>query len=134
MKIYEKHKELLDRALKAIHERTFYAAYPEHPKAYGEEAPKQGEEEYKNLLNNNFSLLLQGNTNDWGGEEVSPYTMNSLGVKYPLFNVNDVIKKSKSAQKIWRKISVEERAGMLVETIEEMKKHFFSIEIGRAHV
>ncbi len=133
MKIYEKHKELLERALKAIHERTFYAAYPEHPKAYGEEAPKQGEEEYKNLLNNNFSLLLQGNTNDWGGEEVSPYTMNSLGVKYPLFNVNDVIKKSKSAQKIWRKISVEERAGMLVETLEEMKKHFFSIAHATMH-
>ena len=54
-------------------------------------------------------------------------------VKYPLFNVNDVIKKSKSAQKIWRKISVEERAGMLVETIEEMKKHFFSIAHATMH-
>ena len=35
-------KEIVDKAIKAIHERVFYAQYPEHPKAYGEDAPKLG--------------------------------------------------------------------------------------------
>ena len=78
MNLFEKHKALIERALQAINERTFYAAYPEHPKAYGEEAPKAGEEEYKNCLNNNFTGLLQGDAKEFAGEEVSPYTMTAL--------------------------------------------------------
>ena len=29
MSLFEKHKELIERAVKANHERTYYAAYPE---------------------------------------------------------------------------------------------------------
>ena len=133
MSLYEKHKPLLDRALQAIHERTFYAAYAEHPKAYGEEAPKQGEDEYKNLLNNDFTSLVQGDATEFAGEENSPYTLSNLGVKYPIFNTSDVIEKSKTALKSWKKISPQERAGALVETIEEIKKHFFSIAHATMH-
>ena len=133
MSLYEKHKAILDRALQAIHERTFYAAYAEHPKAYGEEAPKAGEEEYKNLLNNNFNTLLQGDAKEFAGEEISPYTMTALGVKYPIQDSKEVIEKSKAAFKSWKKISVQERAGALVETIEEIKKHFFSIAYATMH-
>ena len=59
MSLFEKHKSILDNAIKAIHERKFYAQYPEHPKAYGEEAPKKALDWFNGILNNQFNDLLQ---------------------------------------------------------------------------
>ncbi len=133
MNLFEKHKALIERAQQAINERTFYSAYPEHPKAYGEEAPKAGEEEYKNCLNNNFNGLLQGDAKEFRGEEVSPFTMSALGIKYPIHDSAQLIEKSKTAFKSWKKNSPQERAGALVETLEEIKKHFFAIAHATMH-
>ena len=74
------YKEIIDNAIKAIHARTFYAQYPEHPKAYGEEAPVRGLEAYNKQLDKPFSGLLQQNPAGWVGEEVSPYTGKALGI------------------------------------------------------
>ena len=59
------YKEIIDNAIKAIHARTFYAQYPESPKAYGEEAPVKGLEAYNNQLGKSFNGLLQQNL--WHG-------------------------------------------------------------------
>src|SRR6185436_15639000 len=102
MSLFEKHKELIERAIKANHERGYYAAYPEIPKAYPEDALAKGQEQYKNFLNKNFSLL-QSDAGKWEGEEVSPYTQENLGVKYPVYGVDDLIEKAKTAAASWRK-------------------------------
>jgi hypothetical protein len=34
MSLFEKHKGIIDRAIQAINERSYYAAYPELPKVY----------------------------------------------------------------------------------------------------
>lgn len=133
MTLFEKHKPLLDAAIKAIHERKFYAAYPEHPKAYGEESPKAGEERFKNLLNKNFDSLKQSKPSVFEGEEVSPYTLQPLGIKYPVYPAEEVIAKSKNAFKSWSKTTPEERAGVLIETLEEIKEHFFDIAYATMH-
>ena len=39
-----KHKERIEQAIKALQERTFYAPYPENPKAYDAKADAQGKE------------------------------------------------------------------------------------------
>ena len=80
-------KEIINKAVKAIHERVFYAQYPEHPKAYGEEAPKTGFAAFNNQLGKPFNGLLQQNPVEWVGEEISPYTMKPLGITYPVFDV-----------------------------------------------
>lgn len=133
MSIFEKHKELIDRAIKANHERSYYAAFPELPKAYPEDALVKGQEQYKNYLNKNFPLLLQDAPGKWEGEEISPYTQESLGVKYPVYGVDDLIGKAKSAVSSWKKISPQERAGILVESLEKMKEHFFDIAFATQH-
>lgn len=133
MSLFEKHKELIDRAIKANHERSFYAAYPELPKAYSEDALAKGQEQYKNYLNKNFPLLLQDAPGKWEGEETSPYTQDSLGVKYPVYPVEDLIGKAKSAGSKWKKASAQERAGVLVESLEKMKEHFFDIAFATQH-
>lgn len=133
MSLFEKYKPLLDRAVQAVHERTFYAAYPEHPKAYGEDAPGKGEELYKDFLNNRFNLLHQENETGWAGEEISPYTQLPLGVQYPLFPVTELIQHAKKAGISWKKIPAQERAGILVDTLEKMKEHFFDIAQATMH-
>ena len=34
MSLYEKHAELLEKAVAALHTRDYFTPYPEHPKAY----------------------------------------------------------------------------------------------------
>ena len=86
-----KHQNTIENAVKANHERTFYSQYPEHPKAYGENAAEQAEARYKDLLQKPYRQLLQTGESTWAGEEVSPFTQESLGITYPLWVGGDEV-------------------------------------------
>ncbi|HWB64487.1 MAG TPA: phenylacetic acid degradation protein PaaN [Chitinophagales bacterium] len=126
-------KEIVDKAVKAIHERTFYAQYPEHPKAYGEDAPGIGLSEYNNQLGKAFNRLLQQNPVAWEGEEVSPYTLKPLGVTYPVFEVETLVVRAGRAFGAWKNVSVDDRAEILVEALEKIKYRFFEIAYSTHH-
>lgn len=133
MTLSENHKSILDNAIKAIHERAFYAAFPEHPKAYGEEAPSKGLEVYSTYLGKKFELVGQGEGQSWEGEEISPYTMQPLNISYPIYEVEDLISGSENAFKGWRKTTAAERAAVLIESLEKIKAHFFDIGLATQH-
>ncbi|WP_143307969.1 phenylacetic acid degradation protein PaaN [Chitinophaga vietnamensis] len=128
-----KHQNTIDNAVKANHARTFYSQYPEHPKAYGDEAHAIGVQSYQQMLNKPFKQLLQTGETAWAGEEVSPYTQEVLGVTYPLFAIPDLIAKAAAAGKSWSKTPVKERAAILTETLERIKDHFFDIANATMH-
>ncbi|UYQ92334.1 phenylacetic acid degradation protein PaaN [Chitinophaga horti] len=123
---------MLDNAVKASHDRTFYAQYPEHPKAYGEEAPQSGEVAFKAMLGRPFDRLLQ-DTDNWQGEEVSPYTMEPLAISYPIIPPDALVMAAQSAAKAWAKLPVTERAAILTESLEAIKQHFFEIAYATMH-
>ncbi|MBS1613656.1 MAG: phenylacetic acid degradation protein PaaN [Bacteroidetes bacterium] len=127
------YKEIVDNAIKAIHERTFYAQYPEHPKAYGEEAPNKGQEAYNAQLGNQFKGLLQQNPTGWAGEETSPYTAKALGITYPVFEVDTLIVRAGRAFDTWKKTSADVRAEVLVDALERVKHRFFEIAHATQH-
>ncbi|SKD07762.1 phenylacetic acid degradation protein paaN [Chitinophaga ginsengisegetis] len=131
--LVNKHQNIIDNAVKANHERTFYSQYPEHPKAYGEEAHAKGVQSYQQLLGKPFKQLLQTGETGWSGEEVSPYTREVLGVTYPVFAIGDLLKKATEAGKSWAKVPVAERAGILTETLERIKDYFFDIANATMH-
>jgi len=133
MSYFEKHESILERAIEANLERTFFAQYPEHPKAYGENAVADGETAFKNTLGQSFSELMQEGAKSWGGEENSPYTLENLNIKYPLFDANTLVARAKAAKKEWAKLGPEERAGILVETLERVKERFFEIAYATMH-
>ncbi len=133
MALTDTYKSIIDNAVKAIHKRDFYAAYPEHPKAYGEDAPKKGMEEFQAALNKNFDGLLQERPAGYVGEEVSPYTIEPLGVKYPQFTVADLISRGDAAFQSWKKVSVDDRANVLVDSLERIKGKFFAIANATMH-
>jgi len=126
-------KEIVEKAIKAIHERIFYAQYPEHPKAYGEDAPGLGLTAFNNQLGKPFKGLLQQNPVAWEGEEVSPYTLKPLGITYPVFEVDTLVVRAGRAFDTWRKVSVDDRAEILVEALEKVKYRFFEIAHATQH-
>jgi phenylacetic acid degradation protein paaN len=126
-------KEIVDKAIRANHERIFYAQYPEHPKAYGEDAPGLGVTAFNNQLGKQYAGLLQQNPVGWEGEEVSPYTLKPLGITYPVFEVETLVVRAGRAFSAWKNVSVDDRAEILIEALEKVKYRFFEIAYATHH-
>ncbi len=128
-----KHQSILDRAIQANHERSFFAQYPEHPKAYGDEGMQTGLANVQGLYNNFYKGLLQENMDNSVGEEVSPYTQEPLNVRYPTANTAVFIKQAQHAFSSWKKLSKEQRADILIECLEQIKTKFYEIAYATMH-
>jgi phenylacetic acid degradation protein paaN len=135
MSLYKKHDSTLNRAIKALHDRTFYAAFPEHPSptVYGETADADGQAKFKASLGKKFEELLQESPERWAGDEESPYLQEHLKIQYPIFTSKQLIERSKKAFQQWRKMHVNDRAGILVESLERVKARFFEIAYATMH-
>jgi phenylacetic acid degradation protein paaN len=135
MSLFEKHQLTLTKAIEALHARTFYAAFPEHPApaVYGETADADGQAKFKSALGKKFEELKQTGELNWAGQEESPYLQELLTITYPTFSTDSLISKSKSAFQVWRKVSKEDRAGILLESLERLKKRFFEIAYATMH-
>lgn len=119
------HDETLARALQAINERTFWSAYPEHPKAYGEDAPIEGEAAFNALLGTEFDT---GQVNDGfvGVEETSPYGLE-LNISYPQTTVDRVIADAALALDSWRRTTPAERADVCLEILTRLAATSFEM-------
>lgn len=135
MGLFEKHSTLLNQAIEALHKRTFFAAYPEHPApaVYGETADADGQAAFRATLGNKFALLKQANATAWIGIEESPYTQEPLGITYPAFSIDTLINHAQSAYHVWRKVSVQERTGILIESLDRVRARFFEIAYATMH-
>lgn len=135
MNLYTKHKDTLNKAINALHTRTFFAAFPEHPApaVYGETADADGQAKFKAQLGKKFEELAQGNAESWAGQEESPYLQDTLKISYPTYSALTLIEKSKAAFHTWRKVSAEDRAAILMESLERMKARFFEIAYATMH-
>lgn len=129
----KKYLEILERAVEANRLRSFFAQYPEHPKAYPAEAPEKGAQAFRAHLNKDFDELLQGTPEGRAGEEVSPFTREALGIRYPLYSVETLLKNAAEARSAWRKETIEERALILVDALERIKERFFEIANATMH-
>lgn len=126
-------KERLEAAYAAQQSRTYFAAWPESPRAYAEDGMAQGLSAFQSLLTQNFTELLQDGSQGWVGEEVSPYMMTGLGVQYPKFAPEVLIANAKSAQKIWAKTSADIRAAVLLDALDRVALRFFEIAYATMH-
>ncbi len=134
MRLFEKHAELLRTAIASVYARRFYAAFPEHPKAYGEDAFKEGWKKYQSLLNNPFDELLQEKElAKWIGSEVSPYTLEALRVTYPSISVSALVERSRMAFDEWKYVAADIRAGILIESLMRFRDRFFEVAHATMH-
>lgn len=135
MSLFEKHQQRINQAIAALHSRTFYAAFPEHPAPaiYGETADADGQAKFKATLGKKFEELSQADPAAWSGQEESPYMQEPLGISYPTFSVDALMDRSEKAFHSWRKRTPEERAGILVESLDRVKNRFFEIAYATMH-
>ena len=126
-------KERLEAAYAAQQSRTYFAAWPESPRAYAEDGMAQGLSAFQSLLTQNFTELLQDGSQGWVGDEVSPYMMTGLGIQYPKFAPEVLIANAKSAQKVWSKTSADIRATVLLDALDRVALRFFEIAYATMH-
>ena len=126
-------KERLEVAYAAQQSRTYFAAWPESPRAYAEDGMAQGLSAFQSLLTQNFTELLQEGSQGWVGDEVSPYMMTGLGVQYPKFAPEVLIANAKLAQKVWSKTPADVRAAVLLDALDRVALRFFEIAYATMH-
>ncbi|GAB3841384.1 phenylacetic acid degradation protein PaaN [Hymenobacter jeollabukensis] len=129
------HQAILDRAVQALHQRTFFAPYPENPapEVYGAEADAQGRAAFTARRGQPFQELQQGEPQGWAGQEESPYEQAGLDIKYPFFAPETLVQNAQAAFDAWRKVKPADRAALLIESLEGMKQRFFEIAYATMH-
>ncbi|MES2379977.1 MAG: phenylacetic acid degradation protein PaaN [Bacteroidota bacterium] len=133
LNLFEKHQAVLNTAIKALSDRTYYTPYPENPKAYAEDADAKAKAWISAAMNNDFKSLKQSGASTWHGEEISPFLQVGIGVQYPIFAVETLIGNATNAQKTWSKTDVNTRAAILIEALERVSARFFDIAYATMH-
>lgn len=131
--LVETQKELLENASRAMKNRTFYAAWPEHPKAYDEAANAKSVEWFQKQLNHNFSELQQSDADGMAGTEFSPFTMERLNIMYPTFSVETLMKRANEVLESWRYAAPDARIAVLLNSLDRIKDRFFDIAYATMH-
>ena len=125
--LFERHRALLERAVQAIHERSYWSAFPESasPKVYGEGAAEAGKAEFDALLTCRFPLTQPATVGDVGGER-SPFGI-PLGVTYPKPDIDGLFAAVGRAHDQWRKADPETWAGVCLEILVRINKASFAM-------
>jgi phenylacetic acid degradation protein paaN len=126
--LYDKHRHTLEQALDTIDRRAYWSSYPEHPKAYGEDAPTEGEAAFQARLGKPFPID-QPHEGYLAVEETSPYGID-LSIEYPSSSIDDLVQAAKVAMTDWGRASPETRAGVLLEALDRLAATSF--EMGNA--
>jgi phenylacetic acid degradation protein paaN len=123
----ERRRELLDRALRAIRERTFFSAFPESPspRVYGDDAADAGRQAFETLLHRRFDLG-QPATAAWVATERSPWGPE-LGVEYPVPDVDALLAAQTAAVPAWRAAGPVARAALCVEMLVRINAASFEL-------
>jgi phenylacetic acid degradation protein paaN len=121
------HRPLLDKALDACSERYSWSGWPESPssKIHGEEKPAAGRAEFEALLGSDFPLDQPGEVARIG-EELSPYTGEPLGVRYPRMDVDELYRAIDRARPAWAAASPRERVGVCLEILQRCSGQLFA--------
>ncbi|UYZ64786.1 phenylacetic acid degradation protein PaaN [Hymenobacter weizhouensis] len=131
----QKHQATLEAAVQALHGRTFYAAFPENPSPdiYGADADAQGRAAFEARRSQPFAELQQGEPEAWVGQEESPYEQAPLGITYPFYSPETLVRNAQEVFGEWRKLKPAQRAALLTESLEGMRQRFFEIAYATMH-
>jgi phenylacetic acid degradation protein paaN len=125
--LYERHRELLDRARTALGTREYWSPYPESPSksVYGETAAAEGQQAFTALLGKPFPVEVPGARGEVRTER-SPYG-SDLGITYPKADPEALLAAARAALPGWRAVGPHGRAGVAVEILSRVNARSFEI-------
>ncbi len=124
--LFERHAATLQKALDACAGRYHWTAYPESPSSriHGEERPRAGRAAFEALLGRDFPLQQPGEIGRTGAE-VSPYTREPLGIRYPKMDVAVLYRAVEQAMPAWAAASPRTRVGICLEMLDRCADRLF---------
>jgi phenylacetic acid degradation protein paaN len=126
-----RHRETLDAALTAIASREYWSAYPEMPKAYGDDGPAAGEAAFKAHLGHPFELDQPTDGTSVGSER-SPFGLE-LGVTYPHADADALIEAATAALPAWRDAGADARVAVALEILARLNARSHEIALAVQH-
>jgi phenylacetic acid degradation protein paaN len=128
--LFERHRELLERAVAATRSREYFSAYDESPspRIYGEDAAPAGKAAFEALLGSAFPLDTPGATGTVSGEK-SPFGF-SLEVAYPRVTADGVetlLDAARAGMKDFRDAGPQGRVGVCVEILHRLHQRIFEL-------
>ncbi len=130
--LYDQYKGTLDKALDAIRTRTYWSAYPESPRAYGDAANAEGEAAFRARLGEPFTVEGQPAKGSTTVTETSPYGMD-LGITYPDSTPDQLLGVAAAAMPGWAAVGPNTRAGVLLEILDRLSRHSFEMAYAVMH-
>jgi phenylacetic acid degradation protein paaN len=122
IELFAQHEPTLQRALTAIRERSYWSAFPENLKAYGNpDAPDgtasaaQGKAAFDAYLGQPFPLEQDSTDGEVAGER-SPYGID-LAITYPHADVDALLAAAQQAIPAWRDAGPDARTGVVLEIL-----------------
>ena len=117
--LFDKHRAVFERAQRACTERHCWSPFPEMPAKYPDAAAAQvaALARFQGQLDRPFVLDQPGTVGELG-EEVSPYTQQALGIRYPRADVDVLFGAAEQAINAWADASIETRLGVLMEVLD----------------
>ena len=128
--LVETHRATLDAARRAIHDRTYFSAFPESPstRIWGEAAPVAGKAAFDALHLTTFELPTPG-THGTVAPERPPYGID-LGVEYPHLRaqgVDELVAAAREAMPAWRAAGALQRSAIGIEMLNRINARSFEL-------
>ncbi len=128
--LYERHRDLLERAVAATRSREYFSAFDESPspRVYGEDAAPAGKAAFEELLGSAFPLTTPGASGTVATEK-SPFGFE-LGVAYPRVTeagVDDLVTAARAGMRDFRDIGPSGRVGVCLEILARLHARVFEL-------
>jgi phenylacetic acid degradation protein paaN len=124
--LYEKHAAALRAAGLACRERGYFTLFPETPDRHrgGAAAAEAGIAAFRTQLGRAFVLDQPGTVGRICGE-VSPYTLEPLGIDYPRADIDALYAAARSAMPAWAAATPQARLGVCMEIVDRLYESVF---------
>lgn len=124
------HRERLNGALKAIHDRGYHSAFPESPspRVYGETAAADGKAAFEAHLGTTYALEIPGSRGTVVTEQ-SPYGI-AMDVSYPRVvedGLDELLTAAQQGLADWRRAGIDGRTGVALEILARLHKRIFEL-------
>lgn len=117
---------LLDQAIDAISQRTNFTGFTESGsrRIHGEAKVAAGREAWQAMLGQTFTLTGE-ETQFMAQEEVSPYTGEPLGIRYPATELDTQYARANQAMRAWAEAGPEQRTQVCVDLLRQLDDECF---------